>query len=46
MGYSTFFSKEMAVGINLCVVESVKGWSWKGDEEEGVVARAEKGISQ
>ena len=42
----TFFSEEMAVGINLCVVESVKGWSWKRDEEEGVVARAEKRQSE
>jgi len=29
----------------LCVVESVKGWSWKRDEEKRVVARACKTTS-
>ena len=30
------------MGNYLSVVERVKGWSWEGDEEEGVVARAGK----
>ena len=33
----------MAAISNLCVVETVKSWRGKGDEEEGVVAGAEEG---
>ena len=36
----------MAAISNLCVVETVKSWRGKGDEEEGVVAGAEEGNSQ
>ena len=34
----------MAEWRNLCVVESVKGWSWEWDEKEGILARAGEGI--
>ena len=36
----------MAAISNLCVVETVKSWRGKGDEEEGVVAGAEEGRCQ
>ena len=36
----------MAAISNLCVVETVKSWRGKGDEEEGVVAGAEEGNCQ
>ena len=35
----------MAAISNLCVVETVKSWRGKGDEEEGVVVGAEEGNS-